>query len=78
MILIMTFAVGATGLNLQNKCRRVHILESPNNDATACQVVGRARRIGNPYDTLYVYEYYVRDTYDDGRVRRNMGRGYLR
>ena len=43
----MTHAVGAIGLNLQQRCWRVHLFESTHNLGILAQVLGRAVRDGN-------------------------------
>ena len=72
MVLIIPFAVGATGLNLQERCHHVHIIESAHNDSTLAQGIGRTRRLGNPNSVVYVYQYYIGGTFDDMIVRRNI------
>ena len=72
MVLIIPFAVGAIGLNLQQRCRRVHIVESAHNDSTLGQAIGRTRRLGNPNSVVYIYQYYIGGTFDDVIVRRNI------
>ena len=47
-VMITTYAVGSTGLNLQQKCWRVHMLESAHNLEAQIQALGRALRCGNP------------------------------
>ena len=74
-ILIMTFAVGGTGLNLQERCFRVHIFESTTNLGIINQAIGRVRRLGNPSNVVYVYECYVGGTMDDLAIRRNVEKG---
>ena len=71
-ILILTFAVGGTGLNLQEMCFRVHIIASTTNLGIINQAIGRVRRLGNPSGIVYVYEYYVGGTLDDLAIRRNV------
>ena len=68
----MTFAVGGTGLNLQERCFRVHIFESTTNLGIINQAIGRVTRLGNPSNVVYVYEYYVGGTMDDLAIRRNV------
>ncbi len=41
-VLIKTYAVGSTGLNLQQKCWRVHMIESAHNLGAQAQALGRA------------------------------------
>ena len=76
MILIIPFAVGATGFDLQHRCRRVHIVESAQIDSTLGQAlgqaIGRTRCLGNPSSVVYVYQYYIGGTFDDVIVRRNI------
>ena len=72
MVLIMTYAVGSTGLNLQHRCWRVHVIESAHNLGTLAQAVGRARRLGNPSPVVYVYEYFVGNTFDDREIWRSI------
>ena len=72
MVLIIPFAVRATGLNLQQRCRRVHIVESAHNDSTLSQAISHTRRLGNPNSVVYVYQYYIDGTFDDVIVRRNI------
>lgn len=72
MILIMTYAVGSTGLNLQKDCKRVHCLKGANNLGILSQSLGRVRRLGNPNDIVYIYEYFVKGTFDDRNVWRNI------
>ena len=72
MVCIMTYAVGSTGLNMQQRCRRVHVVEAAHNLGALWQGLGRARRLGNPYPVVYLYEYYVENTFDDRAVWRNI------
>ena len=72
MILITTYAVGATGLNLQERCRHIHIFECAHNLGIYRQAVGRGVRIGNPYPLVYLMEYFVANTFDDATIRRNV------
>lgn len=68
----MTYAVGSTGLNMQRKCRRVHVIEAAHNLGVLTQALGRVRRLGNPSEVVYLYEYYVENTFDDKSVWRNI------
>lgn len=72
MICIMTYAIGSTGLNMQKRCRRVHVVESAHNLGVLQQALGRARRLGNPFDVVYLYEYFVENTFDDRAVWKNI------
>lgn len=68
MVLIMTYAVGSIGLNLQYRCWNAHVVESAHNLGTLGQAVGRARRLGNPSPVVHLYECYVAGTFDDKMV----------
>ena len=68
IILIMTYVLGSTGLNLQKDCRRIHLIEIASNLGSLGQSLGRVRRFGNPYGVIYLYEYYVEGTFDDRNV----------
>ena len=71
-ILIVTHAVGATGLNLEQRCCRVHLFESTHNLGILAQALSRTLRIGIPRDSAFVYEYFTVDTFDDKTVQRNI------
>ena len=64
--------MAGTGLNLQNMCWRVHIFESSTNLGVIYQAIGRVRRLGNPNDIVFVYEYSAQGTLDDIKIRRNI------
>lgn len=72
MILLVTYALGSSGLNLQYGCWRVHCLEAPHNHGVSSQALGRVRRLGNPSNLVYYYEYYVENTWDDQTIQRNI------
>ncbi len=67
-VLITTFAVGSTGPNIQQKCWRVHMIESAHNLGAQAQALGRALgralRVGNPSSVVWLYEYFVDDSFD--------------
>ena len=58
-MMITTYAIEFTSLNLQQKCWRMHILESAHNLEAQIQALGRALRCGNPSAIVWLYEYYV-------------------
>ena len=60
-----THAVGSTGLSLQHSCWRAHLIESVHNLKVQAQAVDRALWVGNPSEIVWVYEYYVANTFDD-------------
>ena len=72
MVLIIPFVVGATGLNLQQRCWCVHIVDSAHNESNLSQAIGSTRRLGNLNSVVYVYQYYIGGTFDDVIVRRNI------
>jgi len=65
-------AVGSTGLNMQKRCRRVHLIGSAHSLGFLRQAFGRVRRLGDPWDVVYLYEYCVENTFDDRTVHRNI------
>lgn len=71
-VLITTYAVGSAGLNLQAKCWRVHMIESAHNLGVQAQALGRAVRVGNPSAVVWLYEYYVAETFDQQSIWRNI------
>lgn len=71
-VLVSTYAVAAVGLNLQPKCWRVHLIESAHNLGTQTQALGRAVRVGNPSPVVWLYEYYVENTFDSLTIWRNI------
>ena len=71
-VLVVTYAVAAVGLNLQHKCWRVHLIESAHNMGTQTQALGRAVRVGNPSPVVWLYEYFVEDTFDSTAIWRNI------
>lgn len=48
MVVTMRYAVRAKGLNLQERCWRVHILESAHNIEILAQALGKAMGVLNP------------------------------
>ena len=72
MVCLMTYAVGSTGLNMQHRCRRVHVIEAAHNLGVLTQALGCVRRLGNPSYVVYLYEYYVENTFDDRSVWKNI------
>lgn len=71
-ILITTYAVGSTGLNLQQMCWRVHMVECAHNLGVQAQALGRAVRVGNPSAVVWMYEYYVAGSFDSRMIWRNI------
>lgn len=70
IVFIITYVLGATGLNLQKDCRRIHMIEVASNLGIFAQALGRLRRFGNPFAIVFLYEYYVEGTFDDRNVWR--------
>lgn len=48
------------------------MIESAHNLGVLTQALGRVRRLGNPSEVVYLYEYYVESTFDDLSVWRNI------
>ena len=67
-ILVTTYASGGTGLNLQQACFNIHLLEHPWNDGTTQQAIGRVRRLGNKAKKVNVYQYFTEGGFDDDRI----------
>lgn len=78
MILLVTYALSSSDLNLQYSCRRVHYLEAPHNHGVSSQALGRVRRLGNPSNLVFYYEYYVEDTWDETQCSATLKRPYQR
>ena len=72
IMFLMTYAIKATGLNLQKNYHRVHLIKETTNFETLSQALKRYRRLGNPSLVVYVYEYYVDGTFDNKNVWRNI------
>ena len=58
-VMITIYVIEFTSLNLQQKCWRVHMLESAHNLEAQIQALGRALRYGNFNAIVWLYEYYV-------------------
>lgn len=69
-VLITTFALNSSGLNLQTLCRNLHMLDTPTSESTSAQAIGRLWRLGQQ-KIVKVYEYHVPDTFSSRQVLRN-------
>ena len=68
IILIMIYVLNLTNLNLQKHCRRIHLIEIVSNLGSLKQSLDRVRRLDNLYNVIYLYEYYMKETFDDRSV----------
>ena len=71
-IFITSFNKGGYGMNLQHKCNHVLMMKPPPSEAAAVQAAGRARRMGSPYKVVYVYEFFLMDSFNSKQMDRNM------
>ncbi|PYH93712.1 hypothetical protein BO71DRAFT_354844, partial [Aspergillus ellipticus CBS 707.79] len=62
MILVMSFQLNSTGLNLQRFCRNVHFFGVPLSRAQGEQAVGRSWRLGQE-KVVHVFEYRILSTF---------------
>ena len=72
IVCLMTYAVRSTGLDMQHRCRQVHVVEAAYNLDAATQALGRVRRLENPSHVVYLCEYYVENTFDDRSGCKNI------
>ncbi|WEW56227.1 hypothetical protein PRK78_001666 [Emydomyces testavorans] len=69
MVLILTYALGSTGLNLQTLCHNAIIFDSPPSEPLRIQAIGRLQR----YDVV-VHELRVQDTFNTQLVFKRLGK----
>lgn len=72
MVIVGTYACASTGLDLQTRCWRVHLFELAHNTGISAQAIGRVRRLGNPSEVVFVYEYSVKDSFNEKQVMSNI------
>lgn len=73
MVLLCSYSVDSSGLNLQAFCRNVHLFSPPTSQSVVDQAIGRVQRIGQTRVVL-VYEYRVSGTFNVYIVNRNKSR----
>lgn len=73
MVLLCSYSVDSSGLNLQAFCRNVHLFSPPTSRSVIEQAIGRVQRIGQTRVVL-VYEYRVSGTFNAYMVNRNKSR----
>ncbi|EZF68463.1 hypothetical protein A7C99_4982 [Trichophyton rubrum] len=71
MVLVCSYNVSSTGLNLQKLCRNVVIFSPPTSKASQDQAIGRVKRLGQTH-VVHVYEIRVRDSFNIRQVISNI------
>ncbi|EGD97711.1 hypothetical protein TESG_05112 [Trichophyton tonsurans CBS 112818] len=71
MVLVCSYNVSSTGLNLQKLCRNVVIFSPPTSKASQDQAIGRVKRLGQTH-VVHVYEIRVRDSFNIRQVITNI------
>jgi hypothetical protein len=67
MVLVCSYSVNSSGLNLQHLCRNVHLFDTPISEAIKRQAIGRTWRLGQ-VDFVLVYDYNVPDSFNTRQV----------
>lgn len=70
--MILTFKVSSCGLNLQKKSWNSTFIDPPPNVPIGLQAVGRQHRIGCPSSTVFVWEFYLRKSFNDRHLANNL------
>ena len=70
-VFITSYNKGGYGMNLQHRCCNVLMVEPPPSEAAAVQAAGRARRMGNPFRVVNVYEFFLKDSFNSKQTARN-------
>jgi hypothetical protein len=73
MVLICSYSVNATGLNLQARCRNTHLFDYPLSEGTVQQAVGRLRRLGQRW-IVKVFEYRVPNSFNTRQITHTMSK----
>lgn len=73
MVLVCSYYVNCSGLNLQAICRNVHLFDIPSSNAIAMQSMGRVIRVGQKR-IIKVYEYFVEETFNVRQLSNNMNK----
>jgi hypothetical protein len=70
-VLICSYKVNAAGLNLQEKCRNVHLFTFGTSMAVTDQAIGRVIRIGQR-DNVFIFEYRNMGFFHESICARNL------
>ena len=65
MIFLITYTIETINLNLQKDYYKIYIIEFVTNLNMKIQNVKRVRRLKNSSFIVYMYQYYVKNIFDD-------------
>ncbi|KAM5448074.1 hypothetical protein MaudCBS49596_005660, partial [Microsporum audouinii] len=71
MVLVCSYSVNSAGMNLQAKCRNIHLFDTAMSEAITRQAIGRCARLGQTR-IVKVYEYRVPRSFNIRQVTNNV------
>ena len=72
-VLVCSYSVNSSGMNLQRLCHNVHLFETAMSEPVAMQAIGRVRRLGQTH-VVKVYDYRVLDSFNMRQAVTNLSK----
>ncbi|MCJ1327382.1 hypothetical protein MMC10_004051 [Thelotrema lepadinum] len=76
LVLIVSYALASVGLNFQGSCCNVWHFDPASDDAQKLQARSCVVRLHNPYNQVFIREYYVKRTFSDRIARNNFRKAF--